>query len=304
MNPIKAFDLYETGLLALTEETVKRLGLYKGIGTDAESALDDLLHTLQLAGYDVTGVEVSIKERWNPTEEEGDGDQGYYHLYIKIDREWTPDLAILYQKVYALNWDDEYDSLRAIRKQTNDQYKDALRAEQKKRQPRARVHFKPLPEEVGAAIRDMILEGPLCQEILRLEAELQAEQARRKTLLGIMADGVEPKHDNCMHRVSTSSSHTYGPQGAMGYAKGELEPWLDMLEAMGFDCHIRQVGYRRGKGMFACDSADYELWANCPEWMFDALSRGLSLDTAIDSMKRRAINPLVYHPFLGDRGRL
>jgi hypothetical protein len=299
MNPIKEFQLYETGLLALSDETVETLGLHMGMGTDAESALDDLLHTLQVAGYDVTGVESSIKERWRPTEEEGE-----YHLYILIGG-FPPGLPTLYQKVYALNWDDEYKSLRALRKEANDLYKDALRAEQKKRQPRARVHFKPLPDEVVGEIRDSILEGPLVREINRLEAELKAEQARRKTLLAMMADGIEPKHDNCMHRVSTSSSYTYNSQGygAMGYAKGELEPWLDMLEAMGFDCHIREVNYKPPQGMFGCGSADYELWANCPEWMFDALSRGLSLDTAIDSMKRRGRNPLVYNPFLGERGR-
>jgi hypothetical protein len=55
-------------------------GWASGVGTDAESALDDLFHILQEADYDVTGLESQIKERWEPSTDEGDGHSFYYHF--------------------------------------------------------------------------------------------------------------------------------------------------------------------------------------------------------------------------------
>lgn len=43
--------------------------LAMGYGSECESALDDLLHTLQVRGYDVGGLEGDIKSKWNPTPE-------------------------------------------------------------------------------------------------------------------------------------------------------------------------------------------------------------------------------------------
>jgi len=56
-----------------------------GVGTDAESALDDLLHNLQEGGYDVAGLEGEIKSDWNPSEDEGDGETEEYRLVLLFD---------------------------------------------------------------------------------------------------------------------------------------------------------------------------------------------------------------------------
>ena len=52
-----------------------------GVGTDAESALDDMLNTMQEQDYDITGLEGQIKEGWEPSQEEGWG-HFYYHFGI------------------------------------------------------------------------------------------------------------------------------------------------------------------------------------------------------------------------------
>jgi len=52
-----------------------------GIGTDAESALDDLLQSLSDFS-DVTGLEGRIKAEWYPSREEGDCDVTYYCIRL------------------------------------------------------------------------------------------------------------------------------------------------------------------------------------------------------------------------------
>ncbi|MHC4296451.1 MAG: hypothetical protein ACYS7Y_04050 [Planctomycetota bacterium] len=49
-----------------------------GEGSDAESALDDLLHKMQVRGYDVGGLEGRIKDIWCPAEEA----EGVYILVL------------------------------------------------------------------------------------------------------------------------------------------------------------------------------------------------------------------------------
>ena len=56
-----------------------------GRGTDAESALDDLLESLS-AYYDVTGLEGRIKSEWGPSMREGDFDEDtHYKLGIMFN---------------------------------------------------------------------------------------------------------------------------------------------------------------------------------------------------------------------------
>jgi len=217
------------------------------------------------------------------------------------------DIESLYREAYTRGWDDEYDSLRAMREHLSAWFKRLIYEEQKRRQPRKRVHFAPLPDHVRQPMLDEVKSSSMWAEMVRLQAHVEAGKDRQEKLLTHMAPGIELKPDlDFMQVLETSSSYTYGSQGygAMKYAKGFLEPLLDMLVAHGFDAHIRQTNYGRGKGMFAIDHCDYELWANCPKWMFDAAHRCLSLADAVASMKRRCINPLVYNPFLPDSCRL
>ena len=66
--------------------TIKKSLLFNaytvGVGTDAESALDDMLFLMQDSGFDVSGLEGQIKEEWEPSQDEGDGENYYYHFGI------------------------------------------------------------------------------------------------------------------------------------------------------------------------------------------------------------------------------
>lgn len=211
-----------------------------------------------------------------------------------------------YRAIYERNWTDEYKSLQAMRSQLQAEYDAALLAEKKKRQPRARTNFKPLPEDVARGILNCFQGSEAYKEILRLEAEIDHEKENRERILAAAAEYVVFEPAQCMHRVKTSSSYSYSSQGygAMRYAKGALEPYADHLRGLAFDVHIREVNYRPAQGPWGCSSADYELWANCEPWMFDAAARTLTMGAAVASMKARSINPLVYNPFLGDWARL
>jgi len=211
-----------------------------------------------------------------------------------------------YREVYERDYTDEQNSLFELRLLAQRNYEAALLAEKKRRQPRAKVRFKDLPKDVVTEIRDRFLNGPLVAEINRLDAEVKAEKERRERLLNLMAPTVEMKPEDCMHRVKTTTSLSYGSQGygAQAYARGALEPIMDHMKRLGFVAEIRRTNFRRGTGQFAIDHADFELWVNCPPWMFDAAYRRLSLKDAVASMKARCINPLVYNPFLPDSCRL
>jgi len=211
-----------------------------------------------------------------------------------------------YQAIYQTSYNDMRANLQALREQAQAQYDERVYAGQKKRQPQARTIFNPLPEEVATEIRNDILNSPLGQEILQLDAELGNLQIRRENLLDVLAPEVEFKPDGCMHRLKIASSHTYSSQGygAKKYARGELLPLVDRLEVLGFTAHVRTVNERHSASLFSVDHADFELWADCEPWMFDAMVRTLSLTDAVASMKQRALNPLVYNPFLPGSCRL
>lgn len=211
-----------------------------------------------------------------------------------------------YAAVYDRDFTDERKSILAMQQNLDAEYRAAILAEQKKRQPRKRTHFEPLADAIQEEILERFRSSATYKEIMRLDAEVDREKENREKLLTAMAEGVVFEPVECMHRVKFSSSYGYSSQGygAMRYAKGVLEPHADHLRGLGFEVHIREVNYQPGTGQFACPSADYELWANCPPWMFDAASRRLTLGAAVDSWKARQINPLVYNPFLPDWARL
>jgi hypothetical protein len=58
-----------------------------GIGTDAHSALEDLLESLSYS-YDVTDLEGLIRSEWLPTStEEGDCDHTYYCIRLLFNED-------------------------------------------------------------------------------------------------------------------------------------------------------------------------------------------------------------------------
>jgi len=88
---ITDFEICDVGVVNLDEFLASRrcLGTYKhseiGIGTDAESALDDLLENLVFC--DVTGLEGRIKSEWDPSREEGDSDITYYCIRLLFNED-------------------------------------------------------------------------------------------------------------------------------------------------------------------------------------------------------------------------
>ncbi len=207
-----------------------------------------------------------------------------------------------YQAIYNRNLDAERKSLSVISKQLQADYEAALLAEKKKRQPRARVNFKPLPEDVAQEILARFKASAMYQEFIRLDQEIDREKENRETLLNAAAKDVVFEPVECMHRLRVSYSASYSSQGYgdCTYAKGALEPYADHLRGLGFEVYIRETNYRPAEGQWGCASADYELWANCEPWMFDAACRTLTVGAAVDSMKARLLNPLVYDPILPD----
>lgn len=57
-------------------------GYTAGVGTDAESALEDMLNKMQEDDFDIVGLEGQIKDGWRPSEYEGDGRDVWYHFGI------------------------------------------------------------------------------------------------------------------------------------------------------------------------------------------------------------------------------
>jgi len=86
---ITDFVLLDLGLEEITAEPKKHpLGRFEhwaaGWGTDAESALDSMLHHMDSLDYNIAGLEHRIKNTWNPSTVEGDGLQ-MYHLILKFN---------------------------------------------------------------------------------------------------------------------------------------------------------------------------------------------------------------------------
>jgi hypothetical protein len=83
---ITAFKIQDYGVMVLDEflsSPTDHEGFQEaefGVGTDAESALDDLLENLSC--FDVTGLEGRIKSEWGPSSEEGDCDITYYCIRL------------------------------------------------------------------------------------------------------------------------------------------------------------------------------------------------------------------------------
>ena len=89
---ITDFEIQDFGVMVLDEFLTNFEGFENfqfganGAGTDAESALDDLLEYLA-QGHDVTGLEGRIKAEWDPSSEEGDCDITYYCIHLLFDED-------------------------------------------------------------------------------------------------------------------------------------------------------------------------------------------------------------------------
>jgi len=92
---ITDFEIHDAGVMLmddiLGDASANRCklgdGFECGVGTDAESALDDLLAELSKY-HDITGLEGRIKSEWEPSDAEGDSDSDtYYCLMLKFNED-------------------------------------------------------------------------------------------------------------------------------------------------------------------------------------------------------------------------
>jgi len=155
-----------------------------------------------------------------------------------------------------------------------------LLAERKKRQPRRRKNFDPLPTEWLATLRQSLFERhkiPERQEEIKVKGE-EAEQLMEKLASDVRFVG----DDNQWWVVYSCSTSTYGSQTQPHfYAKSACKPLEAQLHSLGLTAEIHyQQHYKYG--------GDYQLWANCPPWMADAAKRQLTWDTVSKAVGRTA----------------
>jgi len=172
-------------------------------------------------------------------------------------------------------------------------------AEQRKRQPKAKKSFKPLPAEWIDTLRDELL---VKYNIAEDDKHLRTlEQEREENLERLAPDVVFDSDPFNWYRNATSHTGTYRSQGygMHSYAKAALKPMLVWLKELGFVAEIRwKVQLSSCKGRYDCgDIGQYELWSNAPDWQFDAAQRRLTFETASKAMGR-TVNPQVFNPFL------
>lgn len=137
-----------------------------------------------------------------------------------------------------------------------------------------------------------------------------AEQAwkdakeRRKDALLELAGSVTFAPSGPMVELRSAWTSSYETQGygKHSYARGSLAAMEVALKMRGFSVAINyEQTYDGGRGPFSTGpGGEYKLCANCPEWMFDALSCVVTLKEVVAAQKAAGVNPLVYNPFLPD----
>lgn len=265
MKTIINFELIDTGLQEMPkEERICRTRRWTTIlhawGTDADSALDHLCHWLQEYDYEVTPeLLYAISEQWDPTADEGDGTTVFYHIYMHIGC-----VNPSYANTYAQHWDHEYQSLDRLKRLAEVKYAKALKAEQWCMcLGNVVAILPPLTQATVDRIRRKVLMSPLCLEIAMLEQVIAEEQRRKERVLDTMAP---------MVTMIPNTKAMYHVDGAFNSAP--LVRFRDMLYlGYGFKTFIRKVNLQGGLYVF-------ELWCNCPKWMYDAVCRRMSNEKA------------------------
>lgn len=123
--------------------------------------------------------------------------------------------------------------------------------------------------------------------IEELENEVRLARNERREMLNELAGGVEFVPQGELIRLQSAWISTYRSQTQPElYARGELEPVRARLDALGFCVEVRPDDYD-----------GFVLWADCPEWMFDAITRALTMEEARDAWHRFGVNVKVYWPY-------
>lgn len=111
--------------------------------------------------------------------------------------------------------------------------------------------------------------------------------------------------EECMYRVQISATSDYSTQTQPNfYAKSSLTPYDMALQKRGIATHVRYVQrwanpshYSPLGGVLATSGGDYELWANIPKWMADAIFRNITVDEALEALPPQC-NAKVLMPML------
>jgi len=157
-------------------------------------------------------------------------------------------MEVIYENVFNRSLDAEKAGLAAMQRQLRLRFEELLAGE-----------GAPENTEKRQRAMDRVRASHLHDEYQRLCDELEAEEDRQDQLLNTLAPKVELKPHDTMYRVGQVSADV--PRPPYLEAVAYLTPIQEMLEERGFETYIRFAGGR------------YELWANCPPWMVDAIDR-------------------------------
>lgn len=210
-----------------------------------------------------------------------------------------------YERLYYDKSEEEalYAAWKALITVANDEFLARQEAEKKRLKRR-----KPLSIIKDGALLKALKEELLAKHKPAVDAAEQAwkdaKKRRADTLLELAGSVTfTPTGPMVELRSSWTSSYETQGYGKHSYAKGALAAMEAALKARGFSTEIRyEQTHDGGRGMFSTGAGgEYTLCANCPEWMFDALSCVVTLEDVIAAQKAAGVNPLVYNPFLPDR---
>jgi hypothetical protein len=157
-------------------------------------------------------------------------------------------VAQIYLTVFNRTLDSEKESLAALQRQLRWRYEEFLVEE-----------GAPENTEKRQCAMGRVKASHLQDEYQRLCGELEAESTRRDQLLNKLAPRIDLKPQVGMYRVQQVTINAPCPPGTN--ARAYLTPIQETLGQYGFSSYVRVTDHH------------YELWANCPPWMMDAMDR-------------------------------
>jgi len=154
----------------------------------------------------------------------------------------------IYENVFNRTLDNEKARLGAVQRQLRLLYEELLIEE-----------GEPENTEKRQRAIDRLKASRLHADYQRLCDELEAEENRQDELLNKLAPKISFQLHETMYLLREIMLDTPCPPGTN--PSTYLEPTQEMLDYHGFSSHVRTT------------DRSYELWANCPPWMMDAIHR-------------------------------
>jgi hypothetical protein len=189
-----------------------------------------------------------------------------------------------------------YATFKTTKETAQKEFTQLLLQEQKRRQPKKK-NLDPLDDAFIEALKNRLLTK---YKISEYDAQLAKQKKEREDLLWSLAKQVTPIVGGEPQLLDTSSTYSYSSQGygAGKYARGALTPHHTTLTSLGFTAELRFVPYETNGSLRNSGDGTYELWANCPVWMADAIFKAMRMEDILRIMKSNHVNVRVYYPFL------